>query len=149
MLSSNGPVEETSLNISCVTHEHQIPPNASAWPQSPPSTGHMIMDSHGHGSNVASVMGNNIFPWNGGLGIQFPGENGAQLNGIGQHWEDEALMEDAERRLKRKIKNRESADRSRARKQAYTIQLECSFEELQEENARLKKLQVFQPFYHL
>ncbi|ERN11847.1 hypothetical protein AMTR_s00020p00096070 [Amborella trichopoda] len=121
MLSSNSPIEETSLNISCVTNEHQITPNSSAWPQSSPSNGpsdgHMIVDSHSDGINTVSVMGNNIFHWNGGFGIQFPNENGAQLFPIGQHRDDEALMEDAERRLKRKIKKRESADRSRARKQ--------------------------------
>ncbi|URE00073.1 bZIP transcription factor [Musa troglodytarum] len=40
---------------------------------------------------------------------------------------------------KRMIKNRESAARSRARKQAYTIQLELEVAHLKEENAKLKK----------
>ncbi|KAG6517306.1 ABSCISIC ACID-INSENSITIVE 5-like protein 2 [Zingiber officinale] len=45
----------------------------------------------------------------------------------------------AERRQKRMIKNRESAARSRARKQAYTNELENKVSHLEEENERLKK----------
>uniref|UniRef100_A0A7N0TL19 BZIP domain-containing protein n=1 Tax=Kalanchoe fedtschenkoi TaxID=63787 RepID=A0A7N0TL19_KALFE len=48
----------------------------------------------------------------------------------------------AERRHKRMIKNRESAARSRARKQAYTQQLEERLAELEEENAKLKGEEV-------
>ncbi|XP_022744036.1 ABSCISIC ACID-INSENSITIVE 5-like protein 2 isoform X2 [Durio zibethinus] len=44
-----------------------------------------------------------------------------------------------ERRQKRMIKNRESAARSRARKQAYTNELENKVSRLQEENERLRK----------
>ncbi|XP_008807330.1 ABSCISIC ACID-INSENSITIVE 5-like protein 2 [Phoenix dactylifera] len=44
-----------------------------------------------------------------------------------------------ERRQKRMIKNRESAARSRARKQAYTNELEIKVSRLEEENVRLKK----------
>ncbi|KAJ1285899.1 hypothetical protein BS78_03G313300 [Paspalum vaginatum] len=44
-----------------------------------------------------------------------------------------------ERRQKRMIKNRESAARSRARKQAYTNELENKVSRLEEENLRLKK----------
>ncbi|XP_077230731.1 protein ABSCISIC ACID-INSENSITIVE 5-like [Tasmannia lanceolata] len=46
-----------------------------------------------------------------------------------------------ERRQRRMIKNRESAARSRARKQAYTVELEAELEQLKEENTRLKKEQ--------
>ncbi|XP_010517591.1 PREDICTED: ABSCISIC ACID-INSENSITIVE 5-like protein 3 [Camelina sativa] len=45
-----------------------------------------------------------------------------------------------ERRQKRMIKNRESAARSRARKQAYTHELEIKVERLEEENEKLRKL---------
>ncbi|GMH08087.1 hypothetical protein Nepgr_009927 [Nepenthes gracilis] len=45
-----------------------------------------------------------------------------------------------ERRQKRMIKNRESAARSRARKQAYTNELESKIARLEEENERLKRL---------
>ncbi|KAL9331284.1 hypothetical protein ACSQ67_000894 [Phaseolus vulgaris] len=44
-----------------------------------------------------------------------------------------------ERRQKRMIKNRESAARSRARKQAYTHELEIKVWHLEEENERLKR----------
>ncbi|KAG8660041.1 protein FD [Manihot esculenta] len=46
-----------------------------------------------------------------------------------------------DRRHKRMIKNRESAARSRARKQAYTTELELEVRHLMEENARLKRQQ--------
>ncbi|KAK1426976.1 hypothetical protein QVD17_15658 [Tagetes erecta] len=52
------------------------------------------------------------------------------------------LMErSVERRQKRMIKNRESAARSRARKQAYTHELENKVSRLEEENERLKREQ--------
>ncbi|KAL6141758.1 hypothetical protein ACLB2K_060045 [Fragaria x ananassa] len=44
-----------------------------------------------------------------------------------------------ERRQRRMIKNRESAARSRARKQAYTVELEAELKQLREENANLKQ----------
>ncbi|CAA3011283.1 ABSCISIC ACID-INSENSITIVE 5 [Olea europaea subsp. europaea] len=43
-----------------------------------------------------------------------------------------------ERRQRRMIKNRESAARSRARKQAYTVELEAELNQLKEENTHLK-----------
>ncbi|KAF5742481.1 ABSCISIC ACID-INSENSITIVE 5-like protein 2 [Tripterygium wilfordii] len=52
----------------------------------------------------------------------------------------EAIIEKTvERRQKRMIKNRESAARSRARKQAYTNELENKVSRLEEENERLRK----------
>ncbi|XP_029127583.1 bZIP transcription factor 27 [Cajanus cajan] len=45
----------------------------------------------------------------------------------------------ADRRNNRMIKNRESAARSRARKQAYTNELELEIAQLKEENARLRR----------
>ncbi|XP_043809115.1 bZIP transcription factor 27-like isoform X2 [Manihot esculenta] len=47
----------------------------------------------------------------------------------------------SDRRHKRMIKNRESAARSRARKQAYTQELEQEVANLQKENARLRRQQ--------
>ncbi|KAK2364367.1 hypothetical protein P8452_67342 [Trifolium repens] len=44
-----------------------------------------------------------------------------------------------ERRQRRMIKNRESAARSRARKQAYTVELEAELNQLREENSQLKQ----------
>ncbi|XP_008673328.1 ABSCISIC ACID-INSENSITIVE 5-like protein 2 isoform X2 [Zea mays] len=48
-----------------------------------------------------------------------------------------------ERRQKRMIKNRESAARSRARKQAYTNELENKVSRLEEENKKLTTLKLF------
>ncbi|KAH7653974.1 ABA responsive element binding factor protein [Dioscorea alata] len=53
--------------------------------------------------------------------------------------QDELTDKIVERRQKRMIKNRESAARSRARKQAYTNELENKVSRLEEENERLKK----------
>ncbi|CAN1298406.1 ABSCISIC ACID-INSENSITIVE 5-like protein 2 [Linum perenne] len=52
----------------------------------------------------------------------------------------EIVEKHVERRQKRMIKNRESAARSRARKQAYTNELENKISRLEEENERLRKL---------
>ncbi|XP_062215749.1 ABSCISIC ACID-INSENSITIVE 5-like protein 2 [Phragmites australis] len=50
-----------------------------------------------------------------------------------------------ERRKKRMIKNRESAARSRARKQAYTNELENKISRLEEENERLRRHKAPEP----
>nr|ACJ85326.1 unknown [Medicago truncatula] len=47
-----------------------------------------------------------------------------------------------ERRQKRMIKNRESAARSRARKQAYTVELEAEVAKLKEVNEELQRKQA-------
>lgn len=52
---------------------------------------------------------------------------------------DDVVEKTVERRQKRMIKNRESAARSRARKQAYTHELENKVIRLEEENERLKR----------
>ncbi|KAF8030378.1 hypothetical protein BT93_E2730 [Corymbia citriodora subsp. variegata] len=49
--------------------------------------------------------------------------------------------ETGDRRFQRLMKNRESAERSRARKQAYVMELENEVERLHEENDRLRKEQ--------
>ncbi|KAI3669368.1 hypothetical protein L6452_40602 [Arctium lappa] len=67
---------------------------------------------------------------------------GLLSNGIGGMWMLPATdRTGGERRHKRMIKNRESAARSRARKQAYTNELENEVERLKEENSRLKRQQ--------
>ncbi|XP_048326228.1 ABSCISIC ACID-INSENSITIVE 5-like protein 2 [Ziziphus jujuba] len=52
---------------------------------------------------------------------------------------EDIIEKTVERRQKRMIKNRESAARSRARKQAYTNELENKVSRLEEENERLRK----------
>ncbi|GMH28726.1 hypothetical protein Nepgr_030569 [Nepenthes gracilis] len=52
---------------------------------------------------------------------------------------DSPVEKVVERRQRRMIKNRESAARSRARKQAYTVELEAELNQLREENKQLKQ----------
>ncbi|KAK2659571.1 hypothetical protein Ddye_006104 [Dipteronia dyeriana] len=56
-----------------------------------------------------------------------------------RRYSDEMMEKTIERRQKRMIKNRESAARSRARKQAYTNQLELEVLQLRKTNGWLKK----------
>lgn len=58
--------------------------------------------------------------------------------------DDNAFEKSIERRLRRKIKNRESAARSRARKQAYHNELVSKVSRLEEENLNLKKEKEFE-----
>ncbi|KAK8921694.1 Protein ABSCISIC ACID-INSENSITIVE 5 [Platanthera zijinensis] len=92
---------------------------------------------------------------NGGLqlaGVSSDGmgdSGGVLLDGIGSGGGRKRLADGAgevgigevvvERRQRRMIKNRESAARSRARKQAYTVELEAELNHLKEENARLRE----------
>lgn len=81
-------------------------------------------------------------------GICGPGQ--VDNSGVGQYGMDMAALRGrkrmidgpvemvVERRQRRMIKNRESAARSRARKQAYTVELEAELNQLREENAQLK-----------
>uniref|UniRef100_A0A0E0LPY3 BZIP domain-containing protein n=1 Tax=Oryza punctata TaxID=4537 RepID=A0A0E0LPY3_ORYPU len=59
---------------------------------------------------------------------------------------DGVVEKTVERRQKRMIKNRESAARSRARKQAYTNELENKISRLEEENQRLREQKAVADF---
>ncbi|XP_031282300.1 bZIP transcription factor TRAB1-like [Pistacia vera] len=61
---------------------------------------------------------------------------------IGRGRRGSALEKVVERRHRRMIKNRESAARSRARKQAYTLELEAEVAKLKEANQELQKRQA-------
>ncbi|PON60238.1 Basic-leucine zipper transcription factor [Parasponia andersonii] len=64
--------------------------------------------------------------------------NGSGGSGRGKRKVVEAPLDKAtEQKQRRMIKNRESAARSRERKQAYTVELESLVTQLEEENARL------------
>ncbi|XP_068658126.1 protein ABSCISIC ACID-INSENSITIVE 5-like, partial [Aristolochia californica] len=65
--------------------------------------------------------------------------DGGMHNGLRKQPVDSPVEKVVERRHRRMIKNRESAARSRARKQAYTVELEAELEQLRKENTRLKK----------
>ncbi|KAJ0785761.1 putative transcription factor bZIP family [Helianthus annuus] len=62
-----------------------------------------------------------------------------EFSGIVRGRKSGAVEKVVERRQRRMIKNRESAARSRARKQAYTIELEAEVAKLKEENQELKR----------
>ncbi|KAL0366190.1 UNVERIFIED_CONTAM: ABSCISIC ACID-INSENSITIVE 5-like protein 5 [Sesamum radiatum] len=64
------------------------------------------------------------------------------FNGCLRGRKSAALEKVVERRQRRMIKNRESAARSRARKQAYTMELEAEVAKLKEENEELRKKQA-------
>ncbi|CAN6289598.1 unnamed protein product [Urochloa humidicola] len=65
-------------------------------------------------------------------------DGGAAAAAVGGGPERGVAERSNERRKKRMIKNRESAARSRARKQAYTNELENKISQLEEENERLR-----------
>ncbi|KAJ4951494.1 hypothetical protein NE237_028326 [Protea cynaroides] len=70
--------------------------------------------------------------------------NGVEGTGVGRGKRrvvEEPVDKVAQQRQRRMIKNRESAARSRERKQAYTVELESLVSQLEEENARLLKEQ--------
>ncbi|XP_058745721.1 ABSCISIC ACID-INSENSITIVE 5-like protein 2 [Vicia villosa] len=62
-----------------------------------------------------------------------------QISGMKRSTPEDMVEKTVERRQKRMIKNRESAARSRARKQAYTNELENKVSRLEEENEMLRK----------
>nr|GMC76155.1 ABSCISIC ACID-INSENSITIVE 5-like protein 5 [Ipomoea batatas] len=64
------------------------------------------------------------------------------FNGSLRGRKSSAIEKVVERRQRRMIKNRESAARSRARKQAYTMELEAEVAKLKEENEDLQKKQA-------
>ncbi|XP_022951923.1 ABSCISIC ACID-INSENSITIVE 5-like protein 5 isoform X1 [Cucurbita moschata] len=64
------------------------------------------------------------------------------LNGVRGRRCNGTLDRVVERRQRRMIKNRESAARSRARKQAYTMELEAEVAKLKEENQELRQKQA-------
>ncbi|KAM3228808.1 hypothetical protein ACQJBY_060025 [Aegilops geniculata] len=73
-------------------------------------------------------------------GAAMSGQKRAAVGGPGE--------KTVERRKKRMIKNRESAARSRARKQAYTNELENKISRLEEENEQLRSYKAFEPVVH-
>ncbi|ONK55461.1 uncharacterized protein A4U43_UnF2850 [Asparagus officinalis] len=69
------------------------------------------------------------------LGVMSDPQASTRKRGVREGSEEKTV----ERKQKRMIKNRESAARSRARKQAYTNELENKVSRLEEENERLRK----------
>ncbi|CAI9301098.1 unnamed protein product [Lactuca saligna] len=106
--------------------------------------GGMVGNGGGYGQGLG--MGSPVSP------VSSDGITNSQLDGGNQYGMDMGGMRGGrkriidgpvekvvERRQRRMIKNRESAARSRARKQAYTVELEAELNMLKEENAQLKQ----------
>lgn len=93
-------------------------------PQTLPVTAIPMMDGYADAMSPSSLMDNVS-------DTQAPGRK-RNASGV-------VVAKTVERRQKRMIKNRESAARSRARKQAYTQELELKVSRLEEENERLKR----------
>ncbi|KAI4314724.1 hypothetical protein L6164_027603 [Bauhinia variegata] len=88
-----------------------------------------LVQPHHSVSNVSSILSD-------------PFENFACPSGfpsLGNKRSNDSDSSSGDRRHKRMIKNRESAARSRARKQAYTNELEQKVQYLTDENARLRR----------
>ncbi|XP_010907998.2 bZIP transcription factor ABI5 homolog [Elaeis guineensis] len=99
---------------------------------------------NGFGERVRNGYGGSSPGSEEGVGGGQVGKSGAAEGGGGgklgrKRALDGAVEKVVERRQRRMIKNRESAARSRARKQAYTVELEAELKQLKEENVRLKE----------
>ncbi|EEF43559.1 bZIP transcription factor 12 [Ricinus communis] len=107
-----------------------------------------IVNSNNNNSNKYNKIENNNNNNNNNNDNYVNNESKGQLN-QGRH-KRRAVVEDApldkasQQKQRRMIKNRESAARSRERKQAYTMELESLVTQLEEENARLRSEEVEQ-----
>uniref|UniRef100_A0A0D9V813 BZIP domain-containing protein n=1 Tax=Leersia perrieri TaxID=77586 RepID=A0A0D9V813_9ORYZ len=101
-------------------------------PPPPPSHGAMAAVSPGSSDGMSAMTHADMMNC---IGNGMVIENGTRKR---PHREDGSLEKTVERRQRRMIKNRESAARSRARKQAYTVELEAELDYLKQENARLR-----------
>ncbi|PIN13523.1 hypothetical protein CDL12_13861 [Handroanthus impetiginosus] len=108
------------------------PPPAGAFGMEPamvnPATGVPAVQ-------FAPVVGAQSGIGTGGFGVDFENGRGKRRAAVDEMPLDKATQQ----KRRRMIKNRESAARSRERKQAYTVELEASVTRLEEENARLWK----------
>ncbi|KAL4185897.1 hypothetical protein AMTRI_Chr10g8090 [Amborella trichopoda] len=138
MFSPLSQTEDKQMNGSPLNNGVQIATLSSICHHSTPSTSVMSPEhgSHGCCANVRYCVNVN---GNGMLGNVVPNESQVR-----QRRRIERAFDDlAERRQKRNTENRESAARSRARKQAYTCQLDITFKHLKEDNARLTNHKLF------
>ncbi|KAL3651572.1 hypothetical protein CASFOL_004574 [Castilleja foliolosa] len=91
-----------------------------------------------------------------GFGVEFGNGMAAVSGGVGGGRgkrrvavEEVPLDKATQQKQRRMIKNRESAARSRERKQAYTVELESLVTQLEEENARLLKEEVLNKLLYM
>ncbi|KAL2481660.1 Protein ABSCISIC ACID-INSENSITIVE 5 [Abeliophyllum distichum] len=100
--------------------------------------GYGQVQNHGMGSPVSPVSSDGLCSNQVDSGNQHALDMGGGMRGGRKRIIDGPVEKVVERRQRRMIKNRESAARSRARKQAYTVELEAELNQLKEENAHLK-----------
>ncbi|KAL7119467.1 hypothetical protein ACP275_02G065200 [Erythranthe tilingii] len=141
-LAKAGAVDEDEVRVSA----------AAATPPPPPQMGGFGMDTASmlpaagvpavHYSAAMGVPG-------GGYGVDFADGTTAVTGGGGGRGKRKAAAGEefpidkaTQQKQKRMIKNRESAARSRERKQAYTVELETLVTQLEEENAKLLEDEV-------
>ncbi|KAI7740018.1 hypothetical protein M8C21_028036 [Ambrosia artemisiifolia] len=114
----------------------------SYQPQPPPCYPGMVVNGGGEGLGIGSpaspVSSDGITMSQLDSGNQYGVDIGGVRGGRNRII-DGPVEKVVERRQRRMIKNRESAARSRARKQAYTVELEAELNLLKEENAQLKQ----------
>eukprot|EP00268_Persea_americana_P009593 TRINITY_DN1383_c1_g1_i1.p1 TRINITY_DN1383_c1_g1~~TRINITY_DN1383_c1_g1_i1.p1 ORF type:complete len:213 (-),score=60.50 TRINITY_DN1383_c1_g1_i1:399-971(-) len=113
------------------THQQEMAVLGSGLPVAPPVFGNSSVDVGYHGNQLALTMP-----------VPLVGSALSDLQSTAERkhqFSDEMMEKTIERRQKRMIKNRESAARSRARKQAYTNQLEQEVSRLRKTNWRLKQ----------
>nr|GLL24722.1 protein ABSCISIC ACID-INSENSITIVE 5 [Ipomoea trifida] len=103
------------------------------------AVGYAHMQGLGLGSPVSPVSSDGLCVNPGGDGGNHYGLETGIRGGGRKRIIDGPVEKVVERRQRRMIKNRESAARSRARKQAYTVELEAELNQLKEENANLKQ----------
>ncbi|CAA0837368.1 ABSCISIC ACID-INSENSITIVE 5-like protein 2 [Striga hermonthica] len=126
-----GVVSQSRWNPSLMTQQQQQAQWMMNYQPAVFVPGHHIVD--GQSYSESQMMMSSSSPLMGGAlsDTQTPGRKRVAPDDIAE--------KSVERRKKRMIKNRESAARSRARKQAYTHELENKVTRLEEENERLKK----------
>ncbi|KAJ1381183.1 Basic-leucine zipper domain [Sesbania bispinosa] len=119
------------------------------YPLPPPGAcfgGRVVNGGGGFGVAPSMGMGAPVSPASSdGIGAENSGgQFGLDMSGLRgrKRMVDGPVEKVVERRQRRMIKNRESAARSRARKQAYTVELEAELNQLKEENAQLKQALV-------
>eukprot|EP00245_Coleochaete_scutata_P004560 TRINITY_DN17279_c0_g1_i1.p1 TRINITY_DN17279_c0_g1~~TRINITY_DN17279_c0_g1_i1.p1 ORF type:complete len:476 (+),score=119.69 TRINITY_DN17279_c0_g1_i1:167-1429(+) len=123
----------------------QIPGNQGVLPAVPvgPLALSRVLDQSGTASTRGDLSSLGHLNGTSGALVPVSGVNGAMVaiedGARGKKRAFDAPVEKTvERRQKRMIKNRESAARSRARKQQYTVELEAEVNILKEENERLR-----------
>lgn len=140
-ISSSGGLDSPRIRAGTVENLHQ-PMNNKSVQNSALQGGGMSMAGLGTGGLTVAVgspsgSSDGIWKSNGDLSSLSPVPCMFSSGFRGR--KSSTLEKTVERRQRRMIKNRESAARSRARKQAYTMELEAELAKLKEQNQELKK----------